>query len=156
MLTDKTRQRIDFDLSKKIKETAWGSVRDDIAKKLAETRSVNLVLSYKLQRTEVDEAIEYAWNLADRIIYDRTHTTTNPESPKMPMPSEISSKVTELGGILYINMYQEAIFKKDDRASAEKFAEWIRSKGAYNIQFNPYDYSYRKDLGPGLAVLFDF
>jgi len=156
MLTDKTRQRIDLDLTRKIKETAWGSVRSDIAHKLAETRAVNLVLGYNLQRTEIDDAIDYAWKLADRIIHDRLFSTVNPESPVMPIIAEITNKVLEFGGVTYLSEYQEAVFKKDDRASAMKFADWIRSKGAYNIQFNPYDYSYRKDLGPGLAVLFDF
>ena len=155
MLTDKTRAKIDSDLTRKIKETAWGAVRGDIAQKLAETRAVNLVLSYNLQRTEIDDAIDYAWKLADRIIYGMLYTTVNPAAPEMPYSTVIANKVAEFGGIKYSSDSQEAIFKKDDRPSAEKFAEWITSKGAYNIQYNPYDYKDNK-YNPGLAVLFDF
>lgn len=65
MLTDKTRSKIDLDLSRYVGETAWGAVRFDIAQKLAEAHAVNVVLGYKLQRTEIDDAIDYAWKLAD-------------------------------------------------------------------------------------------
>jgi hypothetical protein len=155
MLTDKTRVKIDSDLSRKIKETAWGAVRDDIAQKLAETRAVNLVLSYNLQRTEVDDAIDYAWKLADRIIYDRIHVTVNPSAPEMPIVNEIRNKVLEFGGLSYNADRQEALFSKDNRPAAEKFGEWIQNRGAYNIQFNAYDYRDNK-YNPGLAVIFDF
>lgn len=71
MLTDKTRSRIDSDLSRYIGSTVWGAVRFDIAQKIAESHAVNIVLVYKLQRTEINDAIDYAWKLADTLLAER-------------------------------------------------------------------------------------